>query len=140
MTNSMRIVSTVARYLLGIIFTVVGLNGFLHFIPAGPVPALAAQFVGALIQSHYMTVVFVIQLVGGLLLLANRYVALALTILGPVIVNIVLVHIFMAPAGLPLALFVTLLWILAAYRVRFVFAGIFQAAAYDLGHPPFGHS
>jgi len=123
----MRIVSTVARYLLGIIFTVFGLNGFLHFIPAaGPLPALAAQFLGALVQSHYMTVVFVIQLVAGLLLLANRYVALALTILGPVIVNIVLVHILMAPAGLPLALFVTLLWILSAYRVRTVFAGIFQ--------------
>ena len=125
----MKIVSTVARYLLGIIFTVFGLNGFLHFIPSGPVPALAAQFVGALVQSHYMTVVFVIQLVGGVMLLANRYVALALTILGPVIVNIVLVHILMAPAGLPLALFVTLLWILLAYRVRFAFEGIFRAAA-----------
>ena len=122
----MKIASTVARYLLGVIFIVFGLNGFLHFIPPQPAPPVALQFAGALMQSHYMTVVFAIQLIGGLLLLACRYVPLALTMLGAVIFNIILFHVFMAPGGLPLALFVALLWMLTAYQVREAFSGIFR--------------
>ena len=123
----MKIVSTIARFLLGLTFTVFGLNGFLNFIPATPIPPLAVQFAGALVQSHYMTVVFVLELAGGLLLLANRYVPLALTILAPIIVNIVLFHLFMAPAGLPLAFVVVLLWMVLAYNVRSAFSGLFAA-------------
>jgi putative oxidoreductase len=122
----MKIIATIARYLLGFIFTVFGLNGFLHFLPMGTVPPLAGQFIGALIQSHYMVVVFALQLICGLLLLANRYVPLALTILGPIIFNIILFHIFMAPSGLPLAAVVTLLWGVLAYRARSVFAPLLQ--------------
>jgi putative oxidoreductase len=126
--NSMKIATTIARFLLGFIFTVFGLNGFLHFLPMGPVPPLAGQFVGALIQSHYMVVVFALQLICGLLLLVNRYVPLALTILGAVLFNILLFHIFMAPSGLPLAAFVTLLWAVVAWRARAVFAPILQSS------------
>lgn len=122
----MTIVSTIARYLLGLIFTVFGLNGSLNFIPAGPTPPLAVQFFTVLVQSHYASVVFAIQLVCGLLLLANQYVPLALTLLGAIIVNIVLFHIFMAPSGLPLAFVVVVLWLLVAYRVRFAFSGILK--------------
>lgn len=122
----MKIVSTIARYCLGLVFTVFGLNGFLHFIPMSPVPPLAGQFVGALLQSHYMTIVFVLEIVAGVLLLATPYVPLALTIIAPVIVNIGLFHVLMAPGGLPLAAVVWLLWIVVAYRVRPAFAGLFQ--------------
>jgi putative oxidoreductase len=123
---SMKTTSTISRLLLGLVFTVFGLNGFLHFIPAGPVPPLAGQFFGALIQSHYMTVVSAIEIVGGLALLLNRMTPLALTVLGPVIFNILLFHITMAPAGLPPAVFVAILWLVVAYRVRPAFAGLFQ--------------
>ena len=123
----MKIVSLIARILLGLLFTVFGLNGFLHFIPTGPMPqGLAGQFTGALFQSHYLTVVFVFELVPGVLLLLNRYMPLALTLLGPVIVNIILFHLFMAPGGLPLALVATILLLLAAYQFRAIFAGLFQ--------------
>jgi hypothetical protein len=122
----MKIITTIARYLLGFLFTLFGLNGFLHFLPMGPVPPLAGQFYGAMVQSHYMAVVFALQLICGLLLLANRYVPLALTILGPIIFNIILFHIFMEPSGLPLAAVVTLLWAVLAYRARSVFAVLFQ--------------
>jgi hypothetical protein len=122
----MKTVSTIARYFLGLIFTVFGLNGFLNFIPASPVPPLAGQFIGALIQSHYMIVVFALELACGLLLLANRYVPLALTTLAPIIVNIVLVHLFLAPAGLPLAAVVVLLWSLQIHRLRYVFSAVFE--------------
>jgi uncharacterized membrane protein YphA (DoxX/SURF4 family) len=93
----MKIAALIARNLLGLMFVVFGLNGFLHFIPQPPPPAgLASQFLGALGASHYMVPVFALQLVGGALLLANRFVPLALVLLGPVIANILLFHVLMA--------------------------------------------
>jgi putative oxidoreductase len=122
----MKITSLIARYLLGFIFFVFGLNGFLHFIPSPPPPGVAGQFFGALFVSHYLVVVFLLQLIPAVLLLINRYVPLALVMLGPVIVNIFLFHAFMAPSGLPLALVVVVLWLLVAASVRPAFSGIFQ--------------
>ena len=124
----MKIKSTISRLLLGLVFTVFGLNGFLNFFSPGPVPPLAGQFLGALVQSHFMAVVLVIEIVGGLALLLNRLTPLALTLLGPVIFSILLFHITMAPAGLPPAVFVAILWLFAAYRVREAFAGLFHGA------------
>jgi putative oxidoreductase len=123
----MKTASTVARYLAGVIFLVFGLNGFLHFIPLPPSSGVAGQFMGALFVSHYLTLIFALQVIGGVLLLANRYVPLALTILAPVIVNILSFHALMAPSGLPLALFVTVLWALVFVYVRSAFAPLFQA-------------
>jgi len=122
----MKIVSTIARYLAGLIFFVMGVNGFLHFIPFPPPEGAAAQFMGALFVSHYLTVIFAVQAIGGLLLLVNRFVPLALAILAPVIFNILCFHAFMVPSGLPLALFVTILWALAFAAVRPAFAALFQ--------------
>jgi len=70
----MRIASLIARYLAGMIFLVMGLNGFLNFIPLPPPPGIAGQFMGALYVSHYVWVIFAFQVIGGLLLLINRYV------------------------------------------------------------------
>jgi hypothetical protein len=122
----MKITSTISRLLLGLVFTVFGLNGFLNFFSPGPVPPLAGQFLGALVQSHFMAVVLVIEIVGGIALLLNRLTPLALTLLGPVIFSILLFHITMAPAGLPPAVFVAILWLVAAYSVREAFAGLFH--------------
>ena len=125
----MRIAGLIARYLLGLIFVVFGANGFLHFIPMPPPPGVAGQFMGALFVSHVLVVVFLLELIPGNLLLVGRYVPLALVLLGPVIVNIVLFHAFMAPSGLPLAAVVVILWGLTAWTVRSAFAGIFEAKA-----------
>ena len=122
----MKITSTIARYLLGLTFLTFGLNGFLNFIPMPPPAGVAGQFFGALFVSRFYVVIFLLQVAAGALLLANRYVPLALTILGAVIVNILCFHIFMAPAGLPLAVVVTVLWFLVASNVRSAFAGILQ--------------
>jgi uncharacterized membrane protein YphA (DoxX/SURF4 family) len=121
----MKIATLIARSLLGLLFLVFGLNGFLHFIPMPPPTGLAAQYMGALYVSHYLVVIFLVQVIGGALLLANRFVPLALILLGPVLVNILLFHSFMAPAGLPLALVTTVLWGLVFYGVRRAFAGVF---------------
>lgn len=122
----MKTVSTIAQYLAGLIFLVFGLNGFLHFIPLPPPSGVAGQFMGALYVSHYLTLIFGLQVVGGTLLLANRFVPLALAILAPVIVNILSFHALMAPSGLPLAVVVTLLWALIFVDVRSAFTGLFQ--------------
>jgi putative oxidoreductase len=123
----MRTVSTIARYLAGMIFLVFGLNGFLHFIPFPPPSGVAGQFMGALFASHYLTVIFGVQVIGAVFLLANRYVPLALTVLAPVIVNILCFHALMAPSGLPLALFVAALWAAIFIDVRPAFSGLFQS-------------
>src|SRR6476646_12201805 len=117
----MKTASGIARYLAGVIFLVFGLNGFLHFIPLPPPDGVAGQFMGALFVSHYLTLVFALQVIGAVLLLANRYVPLALAILAPVIVNILSFHALMAPSGLPLALIVTVLWALVFVYVRSAF-------------------
>jgi putative oxidoreductase len=127
----MKITSLIARLLLGLIFLVFGLNGFLHFIPMPPPTGTAGQFLGALFVSHYMVPIFLLQLIPAILLLLNRYVPLALTLLGPIIVNIVLFHALMAPSGLPMALLVSVLWILAAYGVRSAFAGLWRQRVVD---------
>jgi putative oxidoreductase len=125
----MKIASVVARYLLGFIFLVFGLNGFLHFIPTPPPSGVAGDFMVALFESHYLVIIFLLQLIPAVLLLINRFVPLALTLLAPVIVNIICFHALMAPNGLPMALFVTVLWVLVAYSVRSAFAGLLQVRA-----------
>jgi hypothetical protein len=124
-----RIASIIARYLLGLIFLVFGLNGFLHFIPMPPPKGLAAQFGGAIFVSHYWVVIFGVQVIGAVLLLVNRFVPLALVLLGPVIVNIFFFHALMAPEGLPLAIVVVVLWVILAVRYKQYFAGIFVQRA-----------
>jgi putative oxidoreductase len=121
----MKVASTIARYLLGLIFFVFGLNGFLHFIPMAVPPGPAGQFFTALFVSHFLVVVFLLELIPAVLLLANRYVPLALVLLGPVIVNIFFFHLFMAPSGLPMAIVVVVLWALVALRNWVAFEGIF---------------
>ena len=123
----MRTVSAIARYLAGVIFLVMGLNGFLNFIHFPPPAGIAAQFMGALYVSHYLWVIFAFQLIAGVLLLVNRYVPLAVAMLAPVIVNILCFHAFMAPSGLPLALFVAVLWAVIFIDVRPAFSGLFQS-------------
>ena len=117
----------IARNLLGLIFLVFGLNGFFHFIPMPPPAGLAGQFMGAAFVSNYLVPVFLLQVAGGALLLANRFTPLALVLLGPVIVNILMFHAFMAPEGLPMAVVVTALWGTVYFSVRRVFSGLWLA-------------
>jgi len=119
----MRITALIARYLLGIIFLVFGTNGFLHFIH------MPDKFMGAVFASHLYIVIFFMQVAGAVLLLIGRYVPLGLVLLGPVIFNIFFFHVFMSPAGLPLAIVVVILWLLVFYSVRSNFEGIFAAKA-----------
>ena len=123
----MKVATIVARVLLGLVFVVFGSNIFLHFIPMPPLPATpAGDFSKALMQSHYIYVVGLLQVIGGLLLLIGRYVPLGLTLLGPVIVNILLFHIFLDPSGLPMAIIVSALALFLLWRYRTNFAGLLK--------------
>ncbi len=126
----MKILNLIARLLLGLIFVVLGLNGFLNFLSMGPMPSgLAGQFIGALMLSHYFWVVAALQVAGGALLLVNRFVPLGLVLLGPVIVNILCYHLFLNPTGIALAIVVTILWLIVFFAHRQYFSGIFVQRA-----------
>ena len=129
----MKIATIIARSLLGLIFVVFGSNMFLHFIPMPPPPeGPAREFITALFVSHFLYVVGALQVVGGLLLFTGRWTPLGLTLVGPVIVNILLFHALMAPAGLPLAIVVSVLALLLLWNYRRNFAGILAGAPAQL--------
>ena len=126
----MKVATVVARILMGLVFFIFGLNGFLQFIPVkGLPPGLAGEFLAVLIQSHWVWVVSLFQLVGGVLLLVNRYVPLALAFLAPVIVNIITYHVLLQHSGAQPAALVTICWVILFYRYREHFACLFVAKA-----------
>ena len=118
----MKIASVIARYLLGLLFTVFGLNGFLNFIHQPPPPnPLALQFLVAVSASHFAAFFFAVQLIGGLLLLSGFFVPLALTLLAAELYNILAFHLTLAPATIAPALVASVLWVLVflEYRASF---------------------
>ena len=121
----MKIASTIARFLLALVFLVFGLNGFLHFLPQPP-PAseLAGQYFTVMSRSHYLAFVFALQLLTGVLLLFPRTVPLGLTLAGPLIVNILLFHALMDPHGIIPGLVVTVLWFITFWQHRAAFDAI----------------
>jgi uncharacterized membrane protein YphA (DoxX/SURF4 family) len=123
----MKALILISRLLLGLIFLVFGLNGFLHFIPAPMPTGVAGQYVGALFVSQYLTAVFALELIAGLLLLANRFIVLAIAILAPVLVNIVLFHACMAPTGFAPAAIAVALWLVLFVRERAAFSALWVA-------------
>lgn len=125
----MNILILLARLVLGLIFTLAALNGLLHVFPMPPKPALATQFMGLLDATHYMVPVFALQLIGGLLLLSNRFVPLALAILAPILVNILLFHLLMDRNGALPGIVATLCSIALFQRHRRAFAPLFHATA-----------
>jgi putative oxidoreductase len=124
----MKIASIISRYLMALIFTVFGLNGFFHFLPAPP-PAnpLAMQFLVAVSASHFAAFFFALQLLGGLLLFSGFYVPLALTILAGELYNILAYHLTMSPETIAPALVTCVLWVVVFLQYRKSFTGIFEA-------------
>ena len=123
----MKIVSIIPRGLLGLAFLIFGLNPFLHFFPMPPPPAtLAGDFSKALFVSHYFYVVAGLQIAGGALLLIGRFVPLGLLLLGPVIVNILLFHIFLDRSSLPIAIVTSALDLVVLWQHRQSFAPLLK--------------
>ena len=120
----MKIVSIIARYLLGLIFTVFGLNGFFNFIhQPPPTNPLAIQFFVAISASHFAAFFFAAQVIGGLLLLSGIFVPLALTVLAAELYNILAFHLTLSP-GIAPALVACVLWVLVFLQYRNSFNGV----------------
>ncbi len=122
----MKIATIIARILLGLVFTVFGSNAFHPFIPMPQMTGPAGDFMTAMFTTHYVYVVAFCQVAGGLILLSGRFVPLGLTLLGPVIVNILTYHICMDPKGLPVALVVAVLSLFLLWRYKENFAGLLK--------------
>lgn len=121
-------IPAIARVVLGLIFTVMGINGFLQFIPMPPMPEEAGAFMGALAATGYMMpLIKITEIVGGLMLLSGKYVPFGLTLLAPGVVNILLFHAFLAPSGLLMALVVVALEGYLAWSYRDVFRPMLSA-------------
>ena len=124
----MKIITIIVRILLGVVFVVFGANMLHPFLKMPPPPTgPAGDFVGAMASTGYLKVIGVLQFTGGLILLIGKYIPLGLTLLGPVIFNILLFHIFFAPSGLPLAITVSVLALFLLWRHRSNFAGLLKA-------------
>ena len=125
----MKVASTIARILLGVIFVFFGANLVHPFLkspmPTGP----AGQMMVGLYATHFLVLIGLCQVIGGLLMLIGRYVTLGLVILGPVLVCIDFFHLVVVPSGIPMAALVTLLWILVAWAHKHHLAGIFAEKA-----------
>jgi len=126
-----RCLTIAARIMMGLIFFVFGLNGFLHFIPQPKeMPEVAGEFFGALMKTGYfLPLMFGTQLLAGVLLLLNRFVPLALALIAPVVVNIFLFHLFVVPSGRVLACVVLALELYLAWAYRKAFCPMLAARA-----------
>jgi uncharacterized membrane protein YphA (DoxX/SURF4 family) len=125
-----RALPVIARSAMGLVFFVSGLNGFLNFIPppSAPMPENAAAFAMGLMKAGYfMPLLAGVQTLVGALLLAGRFVPLALTLIAPVVLNILLFHAALAPEGLGLAIALTLIELYLAYTYRDAYRPLFQA-------------
>jgi uncharacterized membrane protein YphA (DoxX/SURF4 family) len=128
MRTIQNLLPALARLFMGLVFTVFGLNFFFHFIPMPPPAPRAAAFMGALASSGYLLqLVHGVEVAMGVLLLANRFVPLTLTILAPIIVNILAFHLAVAPEGLPIAVVALALEVYLAWTYRAAFAPMLRS-------------
>lgn len=126
----MQHIVTGARVLLGLVFLVFGLNGFLNFMPTPEMNEAASSFMGALLATGYLMIVEkAVEVVAGLMLLTGKFVPLALVLLAPLSVNILLFHVFLDQGGLPIAIVVVVLNVFLAWAYRDSYRGVLRADA-----------
>ena len=118
----------IARILLGLIFTVFGLDYFLHFMPELPVSEAGGKFLEAIFSTGYLfPAIKVIETGAGLLLLSGFATPLALALLAPIVTNIALYHFFLDPNGIVLATAVVILEVGLVWAYRDSYKGLFEA-------------
>ena len=123
----MKMAAAVARYLLGVGMVVFGANAFLNFMPPPELSEQGGQFLGLMFASGYFNWVAILKIAGGLMLILGRFVPLGLTLLGPILVNILLFHISFDPAGIGLGALFTVLWGIVFWDHRTAFQALWTA-------------
>jgi uncharacterized membrane protein YphA (DoxX/SURF4 family) len=125
--GDMKITSTVLRVLMGLLFLFASLTYWFKLNVPPPLEGAMKVFNDGLEASRYLIpTVKALELLGGLALVLGRFVPLALLVLAPIVVNILLIHIFLAPEGLPIALFLVVASLLVAYQRRDSFRPLFK--------------
>jgi putative oxidoreductase len=134
----MKILTIIVRILLGLMFVVFGLNGFYKFIPEPKEPPTghALEFFSALSGTGYLKVIMSLQLIGGVLVLSGRFLPLGLLVLGPIVVNILLYHIYIDHKGLELAVVTSALALFLLCRHWSAFAAVFRPYTPASTSPP----
>lgn len=123
----MKIAVLIARILLGLMFTVFGLNIYFRFIPMQPMPGDIGALMDLMFKHGWFTFYGLFYVVGGLLILIGRFVPIGLVLLGPIIVNILLFHVTLNPSGIGMGLVAALLEIFLIYAYREHFKPLFTA-------------
>jgi uncharacterized membrane protein YphA (DoxX/SURF4 family) len=135
-----KIVRAIPRILLGLVFAVMPWMAILHLVKDQPMPAPAMAFIAALMKTGYMMpLIWGTEILGGVLVVLGVFVPFGLILLAPVVVNIFLYHIYLAPSGVPLAIFVCLLELAVAYQYRHSFDALFVSAP-AVESPPFART
>ncbi len=124
-TKGVRIAATVVRYLLGLIFLIFGLNGFFNFIPMPPPEGDLLTFFTAFQVTNFFIILKISEVLAGVLLLSGLYVPFAIALLGPITLHIFVLHLNIAPEGLPMAIFVFLGNLFLAYTYRDHYKSVF---------------
>ncbi len=126
----MKKLPTIARIFLGLIFFIFGLNGFLMFITPPPMSQGAMNLMMSFVESGYLLpFVKLTEVVCGALLLSGLFVPLALVMLAPIVLNIVALHLFLDPNGLPAGSIALLIWVYLTWAYRAYYAGLFTKKA-----------
>ena len=124
--RQLKVATIIARVLLGLLFVFTGSNAFLNFMPMPPMSGHAGDFIGAMHATGYLYPIGALQVIGGALLVIGRYVPLGLTLLGPIIVNIALYHLFMDRSGLLMVVIISASSLFLLWRHRDAFAGLLR--------------
>jgi putative oxidoreductase len=126
----MKIASIVARILLGALFVFGGSNHLFNFVPAQPLPpGPAGQFIAGMTGIGYLTFIGVMEVIGGLLIITQQFVPFGLTILGPIVVNILVVEALIMPKAVLVAVVMIVLWVVSAWPLRRLFFPLLQRKA-----------
>ncbi len=125
MSKKLRLLSRIFSIVLGLLFVVFGLNGFLHFMPLPPMEGDAAAFMGALAATGYMfPLIKGTEVIGGALLLSGRGVPLGLLLLAPIIVNILAFHLLLTPGEAAMSLVITAIAVSLGWIHRSAWRGL----------------
>ena len=121
----MKVAVTIARILLGLVFLIFGFNVFFSFIPTQPMSGDVGTLTTLMFTHRWFHFYGTLYIIAGLLLLVGRYVPVGLVLLGPIIVNILLFHLTLAPSGIMPGLVCAVLEIFLIYTYWPAFRGIF---------------
>lgn len=123
----MKIATVIVRWLMGLLFLFASITYFFKLITPPPLTGPMKTFNDGLAASVYLLpAVKVVELVCGALFVAGKFLPLATILIAPIIVNIFFVNVFLAPEGLPIAIFLVFANAFVAWQHRESYKPLFK--------------